>query len=166
MSTLKVKDLKVGVVGGSVAGSITAAQLFRLGADVTVFERSRHLKDRGAGIGLALSLVETLKQRGLVDADMGRIPVFTRRFVVRCDGESDHLGRTIWEQSFASVSTSWDVLYAQLRRRVPDAIVRQGAQVVSISQEMENEASLELADRSVLPFDLVVCADGYDSLGR
>src|SRR5262244_1437284 len=109
MSPLKVKDLKVGVVGGSVAGSITAAQLFRLGADVTVFERSRHLKDRGAGMGLALSLVETLKQRGLVDADMGRISVFTRRFVVRCDGESDYLGHKIWEPSFASVSTSWDV---------------------------------------------------------
>src|SRR5262249_41484831 len=117
MSLLRVSGLKIGIVGGSVAGGITAAELLRLGAGVTVLERSRHLEDRGAGIGLALSLVETLKQRSLVDADMGCIPVFTRRFVVGNGRESAHLGRTIWEQPFASVSTNWDVLYRQLRRR-------------------------------------------------
>jgi len=165
-SLLTVRGLRVGVVGGSVAGSITAAELVRLGADVTVFERSRHLEDRGAGIGLALSLIETLKERSLVDADMGYIPVFKRRFVIRCDEESPHLGRTIWEQSFAAVSTNWDVLYRQLRQRVPDAIFRQDCHVVSISQSLDNEVSLELADGSRLPFEVVVCADGYDSLGR
>ena len=71
-----------------------------------VFERSRHLEDRGAGIGLALSLVETLKERGLIDADMAHIPVFNRRFVVRCDKDDLYLGRTIWVQSFASASTN------------------------------------------------------------
>ena len=58
MSPLRTaRELRVGIVGGSVAGSITAAELVRLGADVAVFERSRHIEDRGAGIGLALSLV-------------------------------------------------------------------------------------------------------------
>lgn len=166
MSLVPAGHLRVGVVGGSVAGCITAAELVRLGADVTVFERSRHLEDRGAGIGLALSLVENLKQRRLVDADMGCIPVFKRRFVVRCDGDNGHLGRTIWKQSFASISINWDVLYRQLRQRVPDAIFHQGSHVVSISQEIDNKVSLELSDGRVMPFDLVVCADGYDSLGR
>jgi 2-polyprenyl-6-methoxyphenol hydroxylase-like FAD-dependent oxidoreductase len=166
MSLLRVSGLKIGIVGGSVAGSITAAELVRLGADVTVLERSRHLEDRGAGIGLALSLVEILKQRSLVDTDMGRIPVFKRRFVVGNGRESAHLGRTIWEQSFASVSTNWDVLYRQLRRRVPDTAFRQGCHVVSIGQEIDSDVFLELADGDVLSFDLVVCAAGYDSLGR
>ena len=166
MSLLRVRGLKIGIVGGSVAGSITAAELLRLGADVTVLERSRHLEDRGAGIGLALSLVETLKRRSLVDADMGCIPVFKRRFVVGNGRESAHLGRTIWEQSFASVSTNWDVLYRQLRRRVPDTAFRQGCHVVSIGQEIDRDVFLELSDGDVLSFDLVVCADGYDSLGR
>src|SRR5215813_10475988 len=127
-----VSDLRVGVVGGSVAGSVTAAELVRLGADVMVFERSRHLEDRGAGIGLALSLVEKLKERSLIDADMAHIPVFKRRFVVRCDKEDPYLGRTIWEQSFASASTNWDVLYRQIRRRVPDAVFDEGCHAVSI----------------------------------
>ena len=161
-----VSDLRVGVVGGSVAGSVTAAELVRLGAHVTVFERSRHLEDRGAGIGLALSLVERLKERSLIDADMAHIPVFKRRFVVRCDKEDPYLGRTIWEQSFASASTNWDVLYGQIRRRVPDTVFHEGCHVVSIGKQSEDEVSLELADGRVLPFDLVVCADGYDSLGR
>ena len=43
--------LRVGIVGGSIAGCVTAIELARLGADVTVFERSRHLQDRGAGLG-------------------------------------------------------------------------------------------------------------------
>ena len=164
--TATVSGLRVGIIGGSVAGSVTAAELVRLGADVMVFERSRHLEDRGAGIGLALSLVETLKERSLIDADMAHIPVFNRRFVVRCDKEDPYLGRTIWEQSFASASTNWDVLYRQVRRRVPDAVFHQGWHVVSIRKQADGEVSLELADGHVLPFDLVVCADGYDSLGR
>jgi 2-polyprenyl-6-methoxyphenol hydroxylase-like FAD-dependent oxidoreductase len=164
--TVPISCLRVGVIGGSVAGSVTAAELVRLGADVMVFERSRHLEDRGAGIGLALSLVEALKERGLIDADMAHIPVFNRRFVVRCDEEDPYLGRTIWVQSFASASTNWDVLYGQIRRRVPDAVFHQGCNVVAIRNQVEDEVSLELADGRVLGFDLVVCADGYDSLGR
>ena len=164
--TVPISGLRVGVVGGSVAGSVAAAELVRLGADVMVFERSRHLEDRGAGIGLALSLVEALKGRGLIDADMAHIPVFNRRFVVRCDKEDPYLGRTIWVQSFASASTNWDVLYGQIRRRVPDAVFHQGSHVVSIRKQVEDQISLELADSRVLRFDLVVCADGYDSLGR
>jgi 2-polyprenyl-6-methoxyphenol hydroxylase-like FAD-dependent oxidoreductase len=145
---------------------VTAIELIRLGVDVTVFERSRHLQDRGAGIGLALSLIETLKERNLVDADLAHIPVFKRRFVIRCDEESRHLGRTIWEQSFASGSTNWDVLFGQLRRRVADARFRQGCHVASITQQTDDEVSLEFTDGSSLPFDLVICSDGYDSLGR
>jgi len=166
MMAARMSDLRVGIIGGSVAGSVAAAELVRLGAKVMVFERSRHLEDRGAGIGLALSLIERLKERGLIDADMAHIPVFKRRFVVRCDEEDPYLGRTIWDQSFASASTNWDVLYGQIRRRVPDAVFQEGCHVVSIGKQAGDEVSLELADGRVLPFDLVVCADGYDSLGR
>jgi len=161
-----IRGLRVGIVGGSVAGCVTAIELAGAGADVTVFERSRHLEDRGAGIGLALSLIETLKERRLVDADMSHIPVFKRRFVIRRDEESPHLGRTIWEQSFASASTNWDVLYRQLRRRVPDSAFRQGCDVVSVIQQPDHKVSLELAGGSPLPFELAICADGYDSVGR
>ena len=160
------RNLRVGIVGGSIAGCVTAIELARIGADVTVFERSRHLADRGAGIGLALSLIETLKARDLVDAHISHIPVFKRRFVVRCDQESSHLGRTVWEQSFASASTNWDVLYGQLRQRLPDASFRQGCEVVSVIQQADDAVSLAFDDGSSLPFELVICADGYDSLGR
>lgn len=126
-SATEISSLRVGIVGGSISGCVTAVELARLGADVTVFERSHRLEDRGAGIGLALSLIETLKQRDLIDDDTGHIPVFRRRFVVRCNEDSPHLGRTIWEQSFASGSTNWDVVYRQLRQRVPDGHVPAGS---------------------------------------
>lgn len=165
-SATEISSLRVGIVGGSISGCVTAVELARLGADVTVFERSHRLEDRGAGIGLALSLIETLKQRDLIDDDTGHIPVFRRRFVVRCNEDSPHLGRTIWEQSFASGSTNWDVVYRQLRQRVPDDTFRPGRNVVSITQEGDHEVALGFGDGERWRCDLVICADGYDSLGR
>ena len=44
--------MRVGIIGGSIAGCATAALLHRAGHDVTVFERSESdLVSRGAGIG-------------------------------------------------------------------------------------------------------------------
>src|SRR5580698_1923408 len=44
-------DMKVGIIGGSIAGCATAALLHRVGHDVVIFERSESdLVSRGAGI--------------------------------------------------------------------------------------------------------------------
>jgi len=62
--------LKVGIVGGSIAGCTTAIELVRLGCDVTLYERTgEELKDRGAGIGVPPSVIDTFIRRDLVDAD-------------------------------------------------------------------------------------------------
>ena len=64
------QGLRVGIVGGSIAGCTTAIELFRLGCAVTLFERTgEELKDRGAGIGVPPSAMETFIKRDLVDAD-------------------------------------------------------------------------------------------------
>jgi 2-polyprenyl-6-methoxyphenol hydroxylase-like FAD-dependent oxidoreductase len=43
--------MRVGIIGGSIAGCATVALLHRAGHDVTVFERSEsELVSRGAGI--------------------------------------------------------------------------------------------------------------------
>lgn len=158
--------LRVGIVGGSIAGCVTAAELLRLGCQVAVFERASHLEDRGAGITLPLSVTKKLQERDLIDADMAHIPYFRRRFVIRSEAESRHHGRTIWDQPAASGSASWGVLYRQLRRRVPDAIYHQNCQVMALSAPDKDSMVLSLADGRAWPCDLVVCADGYDSLGR
>ena len=159
-------NLRVGIVGGSVAGCVTATELSRIGCDVTLFERSTgSLEDRGAGILLALSLIETLKKRELVDDDMAHIPTLKRPFVVP-DGENKYLGRIIWDQTASFGTTNWDVLYRQLRRRVPDDIYNPGCTVTWLDQKGAGGAELRLSDGREFQFDLVVCADGYESIGR
>lgn len=65
--------MRVGIVGGSIAGCTAAAVLVRRGHDVTLFERSRGgLRGRGAGIGTPVSTLDSLAARDLVDADMPR----------------------------------------------------------------------------------------------
>jgi 2-polyprenyl-6-methoxyphenol hydroxylase-like FAD-dependent oxidoreductase len=164
--SVSASPTKVGIVGGSIAGCVTAVELMRIGCDVTLFERSRRkLEDRGAGIALSLSLIQTLKERDLVDSDMAHIPLFKRPFIVRSESDDTHLGRTLWSQDAAFGATNWDVLYRQLRRRVPDGVYIRGSEAKSLSQA-GSRVSVTLADGQRLEFDMVVCADGHDSLGR
>lgn len=161
------KDLRVAIVGGSIAGCAAAIELLRAGCQVTVYERSAgKLKDRGAGITISLSLFKTLVERNLVDPDMAHFPAKKRPFVVRSNEDSNDLGRILWEQPIAVALTSWDVLYRNLRGRVPDDIYHQGHEVTALRETDGNSVSLQFADGQELLFDLVVCADGHNSLGR
>ncbi len=160
--------LKVAVVGGSIAGCAVAIALQRIGCDVTVYERSTgQLEDRGAGLGIPLSLLQALVARDLVDADMAHFEATKCPFVLRHDhGEGDAFqGRILWEQPIAVALTNWGVLYRHLRSRVPDDRYHQGHEVIDIG-EAEDGVAVRLADGRVARFALVVCADGQHSIGR
>lgn len=161
--------LKVAIVGGSIAGCAAAIALRRVGCEVMVYERSRgKLEDRGAGIGMPFALLHTLIERDLVDADMAHFQVTKAPFVRRADteeGEHDR-GRLLWEQPIAAAVTNWGILYRHLRRRLPDAIYRQGQEVLALSESGGDTVSVHLADGHTDQFDLVVCADGPQSVGR
>ncbi|MGH8517514.1 MAG: NAD-binding protein, partial [Panacagrimonas sp.] len=115
---------RVGIVGGSIAGCAAAIELGRLGCEVTLFERTGEtLKDRGAGIGVPRSVVETLKARDLIDRDTAffRSDVFTRLW--RTPTESRY-GYLAWDQPIFLSLVNWGQLYRNLRRRVPDPVYR------------------------------------------
>jgi 2-polyprenyl-6-methoxyphenol hydroxylase-like FAD-dependent oxidoreductase len=60
--------MRVGIIGGSIAGCATAALLHRAGHDVIVFERSgSDLVSRGAGIGTPATVWQDMMARGLID---------------------------------------------------------------------------------------------------
>ena len=60
--------MRVGIIGGSIAGCVTAALLHRAGHDVTVFERSESgLVSRGAGILMISASGQDMTARGLLD---------------------------------------------------------------------------------------------------
>src|SRR5207245_4765309 len=58
------------------------------------------------------------------------------------------------------------VLFRNLRKRVPNQVYRTEQRVVALHEQGTSSVGVELADGTVHEFDLVVCADGYTSLGR
>ena len=154
---------RVGIIGGSIAGCATAALLHRVGHDVTVFERSESdLVSRGAGIGTPTTVWQDMMARGLID---GTVPTFRAdyiRYVTRGSGTGQQ--RWLGDFHISLMAFNWAHLYQGLRRGVPDELYR-GASTVELIEAGPHGTTLHLPGGS-LDFDLVVCADGYRSMGR
>jgi 2-polyprenyl-6-methoxyphenol hydroxylase-like FAD-dependent oxidoreductase len=158
---------KAGILGGSITGCAVAAELARSGWAVTVLERrGEEPKDRGAGIGLPPSLVEMLVAHDLVDADLPHLDVHRFVQVVRDEDDPRH-GRVLWEQPGRIALVNWGALYRNLRRRVPEGAYRTSCDVTALREsEQDGTVAVELRDGATCTFDLLVCADGYRSIGR
>lgn len=160
------RGLRVGIIGGSIAGCTTAIELLRLGCDVTLFERTgEELKDRGAGIGVPAPTFATFIARDLIDADTPYFPGPSFARLWRTPA-AHRYGYLAWDQPSDLALLNWGGLYSNLRKRVPDGVYRSGHRVVQLQQRGNGLATVGLADGSTQDFDLIVCADGYASLGR
>jgi len=160
------RGLKVAIVGGSIAGCTTAIELVRLGCEVTLFERTgEELKDRGAGIGVPPSIIDTFITRNLVDADIPYFASHTFTRVWRTARERQY-GYIAWDQPASLALLNWGGLYRNLRKRVPDHVYRTEQRVVALHEQANGRVGVEVANSGIHEFDLVVCTDGYTSLGR
>jgi 2-polyprenyl-6-methoxyphenol hydroxylase-like FAD-dependent oxidoreductase len=158
--------LKIAVIGGSIAGCATAVELTRLGSDVTLFERSgEELKDRGAGIAVPPSVIETFVARDLIDADFAHLQCHSIKRMWRTDDEARY-GTVAWDQPMRVELLNWGGLYRSLRKRVPAGVYRTGQRVTALRAQDDGRVRLDIAGASSAAFDLVVCADGYTSIGR
>ncbi len=151
--------MKIGVIGGSVAGLTAAIQLQRLGMEVTVFERSENnLSSRGAGIVLPEELVQACIKLNLFDHNIPRIPATARSFTTQ-------KGKRIFDQPLSIVGLNWGNIYANLRKRLPEQCYRKGESVVAFSQR--NDECHVITDKDKLyDFDYLIGADGVDSVVR
>jgi 2-polyprenyl-6-methoxyphenol hydroxylase-like FAD-dependent oxidoreductase len=158
--------LNIAVIGGSIAGCTAAIELSRAGHNVTLFERSGdELKDRGAGIGVPASVIDTFIARDLVDADLAYFPAPAFLRICRTADESRY-GRLAWAQPAKLAALNWGGLYRNLRQRVPPSVYRTRHHVIGLAELPDTRVALTFADGDSMAFDLVVCADGYASLGR
>ena len=89
--------MRVGIIGGSIAGCATAALLHRAGHDVIVFERSESdLVSRGAGIQAVYSVAARsyARDRGCLVGDAGAVfPPVHRERRPQGGGQCHLLGR-------------------------------------------------------------------------
>jgi 2-polyprenyl-6-methoxyphenol hydroxylase-like FAD-dependent oxidoreductase len=156
--------MRVGIVGGSIAGCAAAALLHRANHDVTVLERSEsELVSRGAGILSGTAAWQHTAAHGLFDESLPACRANYSRLVTRATGTGQQRWLGDYQMTFRLFN--WAHLYQQLRRRVPDDVYRNGIAVERI-EATPRGATLHLVQGDSREFDLVVCADGYRSLGR
>jgi 2-polyprenyl-6-methoxyphenol hydroxylase-like FAD-dependent oxidoreductase len=156
--------MRVGIIGGSIAGCVTAALLHRAGHDVIVFERSESgLVSRGAGIAAPTAAWQDMMAHGLIDAPLPACRADYFRFVTRGPGTGQQ--RWLGDVQMSFTLLNWAHLYQRLRRCVPDELYRR-ASTVELIEARPQGTTLHLRPGGSLNFDLVVCADGYRSMGR
>lgn len=151
--------LRIGVVGGSLGGLFAAALLHRSGHRVTVMERSRvGLARRGAGLVGQQELFEILDRLGLTTVARSGVEARER---VTLDRRGDFRHRDPTPQT----QFSWDYLYDGLRALIPAADHLLGAAVTEV-RSLEGGAVAHLADGRQQEFDLIIGADGLNSVVR
>lgn len=159
------KRLRVGIVGGSIAGCLTAIELRGSGHDVTVFEHS-HAELTGllgAGLGTPTPMFRTMLERGHIGHDLPHLNLEHMEFVGRKDGAPR--GHAPLRLPLIFVAFHWGDLYRRLRAQVPDDVYLAGHGVASATSH-DDGATLRLEDGTERDFDLVVAADGYRSAIR
>jgi len=129
--------LRVGIVGGSIAGCAAAAAVSRSGHEVTVFERSpARLLSRGLGIGTQAGVFGELVRRDMIGAGFPHRPYDGPiRWIVKHPAW-EPLGYVVLAvqptAAGAVMAMHWGDLFDSLRSRVPDAAYRAGALVTGV----------------------------------
>lgn len=147
------------IIGGSLAGLFAATSLRAAGWDVRVFERSPHaLTGRGGGIVLQPDVLEAFAYVGIAhDASIG--VASGDRIVL------DSSGAVIERAHLPQTQTSWNKLYAMLRRALPDGVVEHGQQLDHFVQDGGTVTAHFTSGRTATG-DLLIGADGPASAVR
>jgi 2-polyprenyl-6-methoxyphenol hydroxylase-like FAD-dependent oxidoreductase len=150
---------KAAVIGGSIAGLMTALLLRRAGWNVDVYERSSEpLNGRGAGIVTHEELYEALREAGIPSNVPLGVPVSFRRTF-------DRNGALILEARRDQVVTSWDRVFELLRSAFPDEHYHRNKLLVRV-ENRDDTARAEFADGTATSADLLIGADGFRSSVR
>lgn len=151
--------MRIGIIGGSIAGLASAILLSKQGVEVTLIERSKeNLQSRGAGIVLPEPVIQQCIELGLFDSTIPRIGATGRSFVTQSE-------QKIWEQPIATMGLNWSDIYSNLSKRFASTNIIIGEKALTIARDSKGY-QVTTDSGSVYTFDYVIGADGIDSCVR
>lgn len=131
-----------------------------------MYERSTGaLRGRGGGIGTTSAVLNALMTNDVIDADFPYCPASEMPFIGR-RADDDRLGCRPWSLPLDLQTFHWSTLWQSLRKRVPDDIYHEGTPVSGAEMKDDETVLLRLENGAETEYDLVLFADGYQSLGR
>ncbi len=131
-----------------------------------VYERSKKaLVGRGGGIGTIPSLMNEIHDAGMIGDDFSSFRINKLPFIGK-HPDNEPYGKRAGAIDMNFDVFQWNELWNHLRRRVPDQNYQKGIKVTGAKIKDEGMVELSLDQGSSRVFDLVIFADGYNSLGR
>lgn len=146
-------------MGGSIGGLTAGLLLRKLGCQVDIYERSSEaLQDRGAGIILLPHTHRYFDEHSPLDTGQVSIAPYWWTFL-------NPAGRVLSKKPLGSLISSWNTIYRGLLSDFGEDGYHLRKEVIGFSQS-QDEVRVRFSDGQEAGADLLVAADGINSLAR
>ena len=166
MSSTPAPRGRVAVIGGGPAGMATALSVSQAGHDVVLLERYPQARPAGNILNLWPPPIKALGLMGVDIEDLGA-PCYSefRRADGRTRARIKLPQKVVEEFGGGFIGLLRPGLYKRLLEALPEGVLQTNRHVESFEQD-ERSVRLTMADGEVLEVDVLVGADGIDSLVR